>query len=111
MSRVADIYRFGTKSKAWKLLHRGGTPWLAERRHLPFGMCDETCLGDGESVPAPRVTSQFCRQELEGDEAMQPRVLSLVDDSHPAAAELLEDAVVGDGLADHCAEMLGLGGV
>ncbi len=29
------------------------------------------------------------------------RVLGLVDDTHPAAAELLDDAVVRDGLADH----------
>ena len=28
-------------------------------------------------------------------------VLSLVDDTHPAAAQLLDDAVVRDGLADH----------
>ena len=32
---------------------------------------------------------------------MQPRVLGLVDHTHPAAAELLNDAVVRDGLADH----------
>src|SRR5262249_32731968 len=30
--------------------------------------------------------------------------------THPADAQLLDDAVVGDGLADHCAEILGLNG-
>ena len=36
---------------------------------------------------------------------MQSRVLGLVDNAHPATAELLDDAVVRDGLADH-AQML-----
>jgi hypothetical protein len=31
---------------------------------------------------------------------MEPYVLSLVDDTHATAAELLDDAVVRDGLAD-----------
>ena len=48
-----------------------------------------------------RVTGDLLGQELEGDEAMQRRVLGLVDDAHPAAPELLDDAVVRDGLADH----------
>ena len=33
-------------------------------------------------------------------------VLGLVDDTHPATAQLLDDAVVRDGLADHDARML-----
>jgi len=32
---------------------------------------------------------------------VQPSVLGLVDDTHPSTAELLDDAVVRDGLADH----------
>jgi hypothetical protein len=32
---------------------------------------------------------------------MQTRVFSLVDHTHPATTELLNDAVVRDGLADH----------
>ena len=39
--------------------------------------------------------------ELQGDEAVQPGVLGLVHHSHAAPAELLDDAVVRDGLADH----------
>ena len=35
---------------------------------------------------------------------MEGYVLSLVDDTHPAAAQLLNDAVVRDGLADHWRE-------
>ena len=40
-------------------------------------------------------------EKLESDETAELRVLSFVDDTHPAAAEQFEDAVVGDGLADH----------
>jgi hypothetical protein len=41
--------------------------------------------------------------------ATELQILGLVDDAH--AAEFLGDAVVRDGLADHWAEMLGLGEV
>ena len=37
-------------------------------------------------------------QELQRDEATKLGVLSLIDDTHPAAAQFLDDAVVGDGL-------------
>jgi hypothetical protein len=43
--------------------------------------------------------SQFCRQKLEGDKATQPSVFGLVDDSHTAAAQLVQNAVVRNGLA------------
>ncbi len=48
-----------------------------------------------------RVFGNVVGQELQGDEAVQLHVLSLVDHTHAAAAELLDDAVVRDGLADH----------
>ena len=40
-------------------------------------------------------------QEFERDEATKLGVLGLVDDAHAPAAELLDDAVMRDGLADH----------
>ena len=43
----------------------------------------------------------FIGQELQGDEAVQTSVLGLVHYAHAAAAELFDDAVVRDGLADH----------
>ena len=39
-------------------------------------------------------------KKFQSDEAVEARVLSLVDDSHAAAAEHLDDAVMGDGLSD-----------
>ena len=48
-----------------------------------------------------RVVGYIVGQELQGDEAAELGVLGLVDDAHAAAAELFDDAVVRDGLADH----------
>ena len=48
-----------------------------------------------------RVTGNVLRQELEGDEPMQPRVLSLVNHTHAATPQPLQDAVMRDGLANH----------
>jgi hypothetical protein len=47
------------------------------------------------------VLGVFLRQELQSDIATQAGVLCLIDHTHPTAAELLCDFVVGDGLADH----------
>src|SRR5690348_9123460 len=48
-----------------------------------------------------RIFGQFIGQKLQRDEAAKLGVLSLIDHTHPAAAELFEDVVVGDCLADH----------
>src|SRR5438309_11004906 len=47
------------------------------------------------------IVSYFFRQELQSHESAKARVLGFVDNTHAAAAELLNDAVVRDGLADH----------
>ena len=47
-----------------------------------------------------RVSGYIFREKLEGDKATKVGVLGFVDHTHPAAAQLLDDAVVGDGLAD-----------
>jgi hypothetical protein len=47
------------------------------------------------------VVSYFFGQELQGHEPAKASVLGLVHDTHPSAAQLLKDAVVRDGLADH----------
>jgi len=53
------------------------------------------------------VFGDIIRQEFEGDKPVQGHVLGLVDHTPPAAAELLDDAVVRDCLADHADAMLG----
>jgi len=46
------------------------------------------------------------RQKLQGDEAVQLYILGLAHHTHPAATELLDEAVVREGLADHWALIL-----
>ncbi len=58
-----------------------------------------------ETLQGLRVLGYIVGQEFQSDEAAEARVLGLVDDAHPAAAELLDDAVVRDGLADHVREL------
>jgi|ERR1700730_7727589 len=41
-----------------------------------------------------RISSNFVGQELQGDKTVQPGVFRLVDHTHPAAAQFLNDAVV-----------------
>ena len=67
------------------------------------GMVQGRCgLGfAAEAFEGLGISGDFVGQELEGDEAMKASVLGFVDHAHAAAAEFFEDAVVGDGLADH----------
>jgi hypothetical protein len=62
-----------------------------------------------ESLQGLRVLGDVVRKEFQSDEAPKVGVLSFVNDTHPAAAELLDDTVVRDGLANHWAEILGPG--
>jgi hypothetical protein len=55
-----------------------------------------------------RVFGYVVRQEFEGDKPAQLHILSFVDHSHPATAELLDDAVMRDGLADHWSRIVRL---
>src|ERR1700730_8231990 len=48
-----------------------------------------------------RVLSDLFGQKLQCDKAAKVGVLSLVDNTHAAATKFLDDAVVGDRLADH----------
>src|SRR5438105_1727654 len=62
------------------------------RRGLRFALETTQSLG---------VFGYFIGQKLQRHEAMQPSVLGLVDNTHPASAELLDDAVMRNGLAEH----------
>src|SRR3984893_5998195 len=54
-----------------------------------------------EASERTRVSSALTCQELQGHESMQSGVFGLVDDTHPASPEFLQNTVVRDGLADH----------
>ncbi len=53
-----------------------------------------------EAVQSLCVCRERVRKELERNEPVQAGVLGLVDNSHPAATHLLDDAVVRDCSAD-----------
>ena len=65
---------------------------IQRRCSLRFALKTSECL---------RVAGNFFRQKLESNETMKPRVLSLVDDAHAAAAELLDDSIMRDRRIDH----------
>src|ERR1700674_1501203 len=48
-----------------------------------------------------RVFGYFVGQELQGNKPAELHILSFVDNTHATAAQLLDDTVVRDGLADH----------
>ena len=54
-----------------------------------------------KTLQRSRIARHIVRQKLERDKASQARVLGLVDDTHAAAAELFDNAVVRDGGVDH----------
>jgi serine/threonine protein kinase len=66
-------------------------------RFLPDELAsDRPALETGQCL---RVAGNVLRQELEGNKAPKASVLSLIDHAHTAAAELLDDPVMGDGAA------------
>ena len=54
------------------------------------------------------IAKRIRREELEGDTALEARVLGLVDDAHAAFAGHPGNLVVGDGAADHKTEIVPL---
>src|SRR5215469_5358930 len=51
------------------------------------------------------ITCKLGREKFKCDEAVQARAFCLIHDTHPAPAEFLKDAIVGDGLADDRVEI------
>ena len=58
-----------------------------------------------EAAESLRVLGNFFGQEFQGDEAVQLYVLGFVDDTHPAAAEFFDDAIMGNRLANKRIEL------
>ena len=54
-----------------------------------------------ETLERLPIARKLLGQKLEGDAAAEARVFGLVDHTHSAGAELLDDSIVGDSLADH----------
>ena len=62
------------------------------RRSLSLSLKARQCLG---------ILGHFIGEKLQRDESVQGYVLGLVNNTHASAAELLENAVMRDDLADH----------
>ena len=60
-----------------------------------------------KALASLRILGQIFWQELEGHTSAQAEVFSLVHDSHATAAQLAQNAVMGDGLAQHGAFTVG----
>ena len=59
-------------------------------------------LGFLDKAPLAVAVSDFlCRQHLESNQAVKAPVQGLIDNTHAAFADLLEDFVVRDGAPDH----------
>src|SRR5712692_9495030 len=54
-----------------------------------------------EALERLAIARKLLGQKLQGDAAAEARVFGLVNHAHAAAPELLNDAIVGNGLADH----------
>ncbi len=54
-----------------------------------------------ETLESLRVAGEIFGEKFQRDETAELGVFGFVDDAHSAAAEFFQDAVVGDGLADH----------
>jgi hypothetical protein len=54
--------------------------------------------------PVQRLTifRQIFRQKLQRDETVQGYIFSLIDNSHPAAAQPFDDPVMRNSFANHC---------
>src|SRR5580704_6696388 len=48
-----------------------------------------------------RIAGYLFRQELQGDKAAQAGVFGFVNHAHPASAQLFDNSIVRDGLANH----------
>ena len=59
-----------------------------------------------KTIDSVWVAGEFRRQEFERNKAAELGVLGLVDYAHAAPAELFDDPVVRDGLADHKVRIL-----
>ena len=79
-----------------------------------FGVDSKPCAGLRVAERKRGIAGDIVRQEFQGCEAMKLCVFGLVDDTHPPATDLLDDAVVRDSLTDQgrlasCAIIVGAG--
>src|SRR5690242_11453606 len=65
--------------------------WMVQRRGRP-------CLTP-EALESLLIAGDIIGEEFQRDKAAELRVFSLEDHTHPTAAKLMQDVVMGDGLS------------
>ena len=63
--------------------------------------CGSSLRLSPEAFKSPVIMRHLGRQEFERCHALQAGIFNFVNDAHPAAAQLLDYAVVRNGFADH----------
>src|SRR5664279_3495845 len=104
------------KTLTFKKLH--GYEGSAIRHANLINSADVGVIQCGSSLRFPlkarqsvRIMRRLVRQKLQRDKATEGQVFGLVDNPHPATAQLLDNAVMRDRLADHWRESyVGLAG-
>ena len=97
---------------AFQALHDDEQPFLVFTdvvNGADVGMIQGGC-GAGfalKTLSRLRILGQLFGKELQGHAAAKTLIFRLVNHAHSAATELLDDAVMGDCLAEHVAVMLG----
>ena len=112
-SQIQDLFHFERLS-ADQVLERLPLQQFHGDEVLPVRFVDlvdradvrmiERRRGEGfplEAFASSRIVLHFRRQELQRDMAVQLEVFGLIHHTHPAAAELFQNPIVRDGLANH----------
>jgi len=74
---------------------------LVDRADIGMVECRRSTRLPAKAFQCLWVFREFIGQKFQSDEATKLGVLSLVNDTHPTAAELLNNAIVRDDLVDH----------
>ena len=77
---------------------------LADSTDVGMVQCGSGSSFAANAFQCVRTLSDIVGKKLQRDKAAQNGVLGLVDYTHPAATQLLDDAIVRDSLADHWRE-------
>ncbi len=74
---------------------------VVDRANIRMIECGSSLRLTPEAFERPLLVCHLQRQEFQGDHPVQASVFSLVHDTHATSTQLLEHAVVQDGLANH----------
>src|SRR5580704_1300723 len=74
---------------------------IVDRANVRMVQCGSSSRLALETLKRFLVSGELVRKEFQRDLAAEANVLGFIDDTHTAATEFLDNAVMGDSLADH----------